>query len=155
MDEKRRPAAEITVPQGLMGGLATGERITSAAVLGIFLILFIGLLNFAKEFFLPVSLAFLLALVFSPIVRSLRNRGVPEVVSAVVLVLTVFVGLSVAAYGLSGPVAGLISNAPAMTLKLKARIVQWSEPIQKIFDMPDKAGRGAKNEDSSAREVMI
>ena len=40
----------------------------------------------AREFLVPVLMAFLLALVFSPMCRWLRRRGIPEPVSATVIV---------------------------------------------------------------------
>ncbi len=41
------------------------------------LVLFVGMLYVARDFFLPLVLAFLIALTLSPIVRAGRRRGVP------------------------------------------------------------------------------
>ena len=50
--------------------------------LGIFVILLFASLYFAREFFMPVILAFLFALTLTPIVRFLRKRGIPSPISA-------------------------------------------------------------------------
>ena len=65
---------------------------------GLFFIALFVVVTLAKTFFLPVLLALLLALTLSPVVRYLRRRGVPEVISAGLLVTlgALFFGLSAA-----------------------------------------------------------
>src|SRR5437588_13126596 len=67
-------------------GMRTEVAITRAlavlAVLGI-----VAALYFAKAIFLPLALAILLTFLLAPVVRLLRNWGVPRV-AAVVLVVT-------------------------------------------------------------------
>ena len=53
-------------------------RILRFGVIGIFLIALVGLLYFAKDFLLPVLLAFLFALTLSPIVRSCSGAALPQ-----------------------------------------------------------------------------
>ena len=55
----------------------------SVSIIGTFVLLLIGALYFARGFFLPVMLALLVTLTFSPMVRYFRRHGVPSVVSAV------------------------------------------------------------------------
>lgn len=64
-------------------------RSIRVALLGIFLILFLGFIYFARDFLLPVVIAFLLALTLSPIVRFLQKRGVAPPFSALVIVVIV------------------------------------------------------------------
>ena len=79
-------------------------------LVGIFLFMAIYALYFARAFFMPVMLAFLLALTLTPIVRLLRKRGIPEVVSATLLVLLSICIFASAGYLLSGPVIDHINN---------------------------------------------
>ena len=58
-------------------------------VLGIFIILMFSSLYFAKDFFMPVVLAFLFAMTLTPIVRYLRKKGIPSPLSATLLVFLV------------------------------------------------------------------
>ncbi|TIM37388.1 MAG: AI-2E family transporter, partial [Mesorhizobium sp.] len=55
-------------------------------LVGIFILMAIYALSFARAFFMPVILAFLLALTLTPIVRFLRKHGMPDVMSATLLV---------------------------------------------------------------------
>ena len=63
------------------------SRAVSISIIGTFVILLVGAFYFARAFFLPVMLALLFTLTFSPMVRYLRHRGIPSVVSAVLIVL--------------------------------------------------------------------
>src|SRR6476659_6460146 len=62
----------------------------SISIVGIFVILLIGAFYFARAFFLPVMLSLLVTLTFSPMVRYLRHRGIPSVISAILIVLAMF-----------------------------------------------------------------
>jgi predicted PurR-regulated permease PerM len=132
-----------------------GDKILKAAIVGIFLILLIGLLYFAKDFLLPVSLAFLLAFVLSPVVRSLRKRGVPEAVSALLLVFTLLTGLGLGIYGLSGPLTHWIDDAPNIAAQMKARFASLRGPFQKVIDASGQVEAMAKGKNQSAQEVVL
>jgi predicted PurR-regulated permease PerM len=134
---------------------AQGDKILKAAIVGIFLILLIGLLYFAKDFLLPVSLAFLLAFVLSPVVRSLRKRGVPETVSALLLVLTLLTGLGLGIYGLSGPLSHWIDDAPNIAAQMKARFATLRGPLQKVIDASGQVEAMAKGQNRLAQEVVL
>lgn len=102
---------------------------------GIFIILCIYALYFGREFFMPVTLAFLFALTLTPIVRFLRKRGIPSVISATLLVV---VSASVAALGgyvLSGPLMNLINDAPMIGLTLTERIEELRGPFDRLMQL--------------------
>ncbi len=104
-------------------------------LIGIFILMSIYALYFARAFFMPVMLAFLLTLTLTPIVRFLRKRGVPEVVSATLLVvLSVFIFIS-AGYLLSGPVIDLINNTSAIGQQLSERLAQFRRPFERIMQI--------------------
>src|SRR3546814_18792536 len=84
-----------------------------------FLIMTVGMFYFAEGFLLPVVLAFLAALILSPVVRGLRANGIPEAVSAVLLVGVLALGLAGASYTLRGPVTRLIDDAPRIGSELR------------------------------------
>jgi predicted PurR-regulated permease PerM len=52
------------------------------AVKGIFFILAFAVLTYGKAFFVPILMAMLLALVFSPIRRALERKGIPAAIGA-------------------------------------------------------------------------
>jgi predicted PurR-regulated permease PerM len=92
MITRARTSTKLTQAQ-LAEELDAKLRSIRVALLGIFLIILIGLVYFARDFLLPVVLAFLLALTLSPVVRFLQRRGVAPPLSAlfiVLIALTVF-----------------------------------------------------------------
>jgi predicted PurR-regulated permease PerM len=65
------------------------------ALKGIFLILLLGVLIFAKTLLIPVVIALLLALVLSPIRRALNHIGVPSGVAAAVIMVSLTILLAI------------------------------------------------------------
>ncbi|MBZ9669781.1 AI-2E family transporter [Mesorhizobium sp. B2-1-8] len=110
-------------------------RLMRSLLIGIFLFMTVYALYFARAFFMPVILAFLLTLTLTPIVRLLRKRGIPEVVSATLLVLvSVFIFAS-AGYVLSGPVIDLINNTSSIGQQLTERLAQLRRPVERIMEI--------------------
>jgi predicted PurR-regulated permease PerM len=101
---------------------------------GIFLIMAIYALYFAKDFFMPVVLAFLLTLTLTPIVRFLRKRGVPAPVSATLLVIGFGLGVALLGYLVSGPVMTLFDDAPRIGRELRQRLADIRAPLDRIVE---------------------
>ncbi len=131
------------------------DRMMRAAVVGMFLLLLLGALFFAQDFLVPVILAFLMALVLSPIVRALARRGVPESVTAIALVVLVFIGLGAAAYGLSGPVAKWIADAPSMAVEVQRKIVSLRKPVDTVVDVSEQVEKMAESSDPTVQKVVL
>jgi predicted PurR-regulated permease PerM len=115
------------IPRGASG------RTTRVATLGIFLILAVYALYFARDFFLPVLLSFLFALTLSPIVRVLSRRGVPSPLSATLLVLLSGGAIGLGGYLLSGPMMQLIGEAPEIGRRLTERVEQLRGPLDLLM----------------------
>ena len=64
-----------------------------------------GVFYVAQSLILPVILAFLLALVFSPVVRTLSRYRIPQSLTALAIVLTLTTSVIAGIYGLSEPVS--------------------------------------------------
>src|SRR5215470_10971272 len=94
-------------------------------------------LYYGRSFFLPVVLAFLIALVFAPLVRIFLHRGVPAPVSSVVLVVAMGAALIGAAAYLSAPFAQSVSDAPHVLQEVRERFAFLREP----FALLNEAGR--------------
>jgi predicted PurR-regulated permease PerM len=109
------------------------SKLVSVSIIGIFAILLIGALYFARTFFLPVMLALLITLTFSPTVRYLRRHGIPSVISAIMIVLAMFAVFGAGAYYLADPVSQAIADAPAVAQRLEERFAPLREPLRKIM----------------------
>ncbi|MGE0237395.1 MAG: AI-2E family transporter [Parvibaculaceae bacterium] len=116
----------------------------SVSIIGIFVILLVGAFYFARAFFLPVMLALLVTLTFSPMVRYLRRHGVPSVISAILLVLAIFGAFGGVSVYLADPVSQVVADAPVIAQRIEERFAPLREPMRKMMSasaqLEDMAG---------------
>lgn len=105
------------------------------ALIGIFLLAFVYALYFARDFFMPVLLAFLLALTLTPIVRLLRKYGIPSALSATLLVILSTGTVGTIGYLLSGPVVQLASDAPSIGREVAERLSELRRPFEHLLNV--------------------
>ena len=117
------------------------------AVQGLFIIAVIASLYFAREFFLPVIVAFILALTLSPLVRWFSRRRVPAALSAVVIVVSMFVTTLLGAYTLMVPVSDWVDRAPEIGRQLESKLAAFRAPLEAIQDAEKQVDEVAKDED--------
>ncbi len=120
----------------------SNQSVPRWAVIGIFLLLLTAGIAYARDFLMPVALAFLLALVFSPVRRFLERRRVPAEVSAFLIVGSLVAVLLSGVMLLAAPVQGWIADAPeiARELEWKTRslfgnaqaVIEASETVEKV-----------------------
>lgn len=77
---------------------------------------------FARDLLLPIMIGVIVALTFSPVVRSFARLGIPEAVSAVVLIFGACLFLALGSYLLSGPMSSILADAPAMGIELQEKL---------------------------------
>lgn len=118
--------------------------------------LLVGSLAYARVFLLPVVLSFLLTLVFTPVRRFLAQRGVPSVVTAVLVVTTVLVLLVAGMVLLAEPVRGWIADAPEIGRKVEAQLQGVMASAQQMLEATDQVDAIASGEsDDSVQEVVV
>lgn len=131
-------------------------RLMRSLLIGIFVLMIVYALYFGRAFFMPVILAFLLALTLTPIVRFLRKQGVPDVLSASFLVLLSVCFVAIAGYLLSGPVIDLINNSSSIGLQLTERLEQLRRPFERIMEISHQLeGLMATSQDAGAQRVAL
>jgi predicted PurR-regulated permease PerM len=111
------------------------SKSVSISIIGIFVILLIGAFYFARAFFLPVMLSLLVTLTFSPFVRYLRHRGIPSVISALLIVLAMFAVFGTSAIYLADPISEVIGEAPAIAQRMEERFAPLREPLRKVMSV--------------------
>lgn len=127
----------------------------SFSIIGIFAILLVGAFYFARTFFLPVMLALLITLTFSPMVRYLRRHGIPAVVSAVLLVIALFTFLGSAALYLSDPVSQVIADSPAIAQRIEERFAPLREPLRKVMNASAQLEELANTGSPTTEKVVV
>ena len=124
-------------------------RFVQVSIVGIFLILAVGAMYYARSFFLPLVLAILVRLVFAPLVHTLAHRGIPAALSAVMLVVVMGGGVITASSFLTGPVKEMVSAAPDAITKVRERFAFLNEPLAKLSD----AGRAVQAIDDGTQST--
>jgi predicted PurR-regulated permease PerM len=113
-------------------------------VIGIFLMLFVGALAYARDFLMPVVLAVLLQLVFSPVRRQLERWGLPSGLAATLIVGTLVAGLAGGVAGLAVPAASWIDRAPEIGRELRWKVGQlrgMTEGVEEAAKQVDEITR--------------
>ena len=123
-------------------GAASTATVPRWAVIGIFVMLSVFALAYAKLFLTPVIMAFLLALVFSPLRRGMERLGVPSGGAAAVIMGVLVSGLVAITLLLSNPVSAWTEDAPRIGAQLEQRIAQL------------RASFGGDGEGASLTEVV-
>jgi len=93
--------------------LTEAER-RSIAINGIFLLLALAAIYFASSFLIPVTIALLLSMLFSPVVRACARVGIPAPVTAAATVAFTLIVILAGIYGLSGSANEWVEKVPAI-----------------------------------------
>lgn len=138
MTDEPSPRQEAPIRQEPEGAaIITSTDAGRVPIFGSFLILFVGALYFARSFILPVLLAFMFALVLSPVVRAFRRFGIPEAATAVLLVVALGSVVGAAVYTFSDPVSKWVERAPQISWELRHKLggsVEEFEEAQKKIE---------------------
>lgn len=111
-------------------------------------------LYFAKAVLFPVSLAFVLFFLLSPVVRFLTRLYVPEILAATIVVLSATLLVALAALALFGPASDWVAEAPETLQKARERLSFLIEPITQMDAATDKAAALATDEEDVEKVVV-
>jgi predicted PurR-regulated permease PerM len=114
---------------------ASAIRTVHARSIGITILSVLALLYtlyFARDFLMPVVMALLLDLLFSPVVRALTRIGIGAPLGAAVVVVGLLALVSFGAYELSTPVQGWVSEAPATLARAEAKLKKLTKPLERV-----------------------
>lgn len=117
-----------------------------------------GVIVVARVFLIPVILTLLLALIFSPLCRTLRRRGIPEQVSAGVIVFLLLAGVVTASATLALPVSGWIDDAPRLALEVERKltdVIGATEAMREASESIEDLGDTSKNDGDDPIEVVV
>jgi len=144
----RRPSAPvIEEPKQPPASPLAWRSAAQAATVGIFAILFLVALSLAKAIVLPVTAAFVVTLMLSPVSERADRFAVPPVVTAIVLWLAA-IGIAYALIALaSAPVIEWINKAPDIGRNIQQKLLLLQGPIDVLRGLrnsllPGDAGKG-------------
>ncbi|WP_424931790.1 AI-2E family transporter [Amaricoccus macauensis] len=115
------------------------------STLSICLLLSIFALAYARDFLMPVVLAFMLTMVFSPVRRFLEKRGIPCSASAALIVGILLCSLVVGALGLAVPISEWVDRAPEISREINLKISSMmgaAEQVREAVEQVDELASG-------------
>jgi predicted PurR-regulated permease PerM len=119
--------------------------LTVLAVLAVLYTLF-----FARDFLLPITVAVLLNLLLSPVVRALARVRVPTPLGAAAVVLVLVGALGGAGYALADPVQSWVQQAPATLATAQRKVRGLLRPVQQAARTAERAAERATDEAAAA-----
>ena len=98
----------------------------------------VAVLAQAKNFLVPVVLAFLLAMVFAPLRRLLARRGIPSGVSSLAIVLLLLAAFLSIATALAMPMSTWVENAPKIERQIQEKITHLSASLNGLYEANER-----------------
>ena len=132
------------------------QRHVRNLVLGLFVMALAVFLDFARDFVLPVLLAFFIALTFRPAIRNLAHRRIPEWLSAIAFIGIVVGGVALLIAVLSAPIAAILQDAPSYVQIFSNKLQDLQASLQTVLRLASKIQTVAQPSDAvAAQEVVI
>jgi predicted PurR-regulated permease PerM len=133
------------------------ERILSNssqfAVIGIGLFAGVAALHLGQVILAPVFLAIVIGLMFGPVQDLLERRGVPDAVSAGVVILGFLVIIGVAIFAFAAPLADWVERVPIIWQRLQSELAKWQEPLAAIGNLQEQIKGVLGNDEAMTVEV--
>jgi predicted PurR-regulated permease PerM len=128
-------------------------RLLVPLLAGIFVVLLIAGLRFARSLFVPIAVAVLLTLLLGPIVRGMRKYRVPEPLGAALIVFGTVITICMTSVALSGPAAQWLARAPETLRQVewKLRNLEPVSALQATATTLTHASRGTGSDSAPAR----
>jgi predicted PurR-regulated permease PerM len=104
----------------------------SVALTGLLLLGVLYTAYWARSFIVPVLLAVLMEFLFRPTVRRLRRSGIPESLTAAVIVLGLVGLLGAGLYSLSAPAAAWVARAPESLATVRTKLQTLRRPVEQV-----------------------
>lgn len=105
---------------------------------GLFVIAVIAALYFARSVVLPVVLAFILSVVFTPVVRGMKKAWIPAPLAAAIVVLALLAAFFSAAYFLVEPAGDWLDKAPQGLRKIELKLRHVSGQVHDVTKATDQ-----------------
>lgn len=107
-----------------------------------------------RAFLMPVCLAFLLALTFSPIRRVLQRRGISPVITSAGIVLSLIAGLGLIVLTLYTPVQQYAANSVQIMAEVEIKLRGLSSAIERVAEASEKVEALANQNNGEVVETV-
>jgi predicted PurR-regulated permease PerM len=139
------------------GGDTPGSFVGTVAVTGIFVLLAMYTLYFARAFLLPIVVATILNFLLSPVVRGLNRLHVPQPLGAGLVILALLATVGLGIERLSGPAAAWIEKTPQGVERIETRIRGLRRPVEQVQEAAEKVEEevGRLSGNGETQEVRV
>jgi len=150
--EPGAPRPDIARTANALGTVrARSLGITVLSILALLYTLF-----FARDFLLPVVIAVLLDLLFSPVVRALTRVGIGAPLGAALVVVGMLAVVGLGVYELSTPVQRWANNAPATLATAEAKMKKLLKPLERVRQTAEQVETATSGgPPTQAQEVVV
>jgi len=128
---------------------------TDRLLMAITVILGVGAMSLARPLLVPIAVASLVAFLLRPIVRLLKDRGLPEAAGAAITVFGTMALVAMIAVMLASPAADWLRRAPAEITRIESKLRRLARPfvtIRQTAERVERATGGGEREGSVAVE---
>ena len=126
--EPGAPRPDIARTASALGTVrARSIGITVLSILALLYTLF-----FARDFLLPIVIALLLDLLFSPVVRAFTRVGIGAPLGAAIVVVGLLAAVAFAFYELSTPVQRWVTEAPKTVATVEDKLKRVLKPLERV-----------------------
>lgn len=132
---RERAILELSDPQPVAQVSRVWRTTSQVATIGIFVIILIGALEFARPLLLPLVSAFVVTMMLGPLSARAERAGIPSLLTAIVLwllVIGVFYGVIVL---LAGPAIDWIGKAPEIGKTIQDKLRVLDRPWAMLQDL--------------------
>jgi predicted PurR-regulated permease PerM len=133
--KERRSVLAIDDPQPIAHTSTAWRTASQAALIGIFIILFITALDLARAILLPATCAFVIGMMLGPLATRARAYGIPPLITALVLWLLMIGVLYGIIALLAGPALDWIGKAPEIGQNIKEKLQVLDRPLSALQDL--------------------
>lgn len=151
MDTIPAPATETPPPANDVAA----KQLPRWTLIGLFLYASVFTLSYAKDFLVPIVLAYLLAMVFGPIRRFFDHRGVPSALTSLVIVLVLLVGFLSLLGALAVPVSGWMERAPQIQHDIQSKLSSISQTFSGVFDAARRLSELTTSHSADVQQVEV
>lgn len=129
----------------------------TVALTGIFVLLALYTLYFARPFLLPIVVATILNFLLSPVVRGLQRLRVPQPLGALLVILALLGVVALGIERLSGPAAEWIRKTPEGVQRIETRIRGLRRPVEQVQEAAEKVEEEVErlSGDAQTQEVKV
>ncbi|HET7267303.1 MAG TPA: AI-2E family transporter [Oleiagrimonas sp.] len=143
-NEPEKPASSADISQPL--------NYHAIAMVGIFVLMVLYTMYFAAPILIPITMALLLALILSSVIKRMERIRIPAPLGAALILIILLSAFGAGIYGLSSPAMHWIKQAPQALQELESSFHHSHGPIQELRQAGEKIGNVTDIDTRSANE---